>query len=421
MKSTTQRFTSFGISNEMIIAPTFQQGSEDSNQTITTARDSSSLGAVSCIAWFPSPHNISNSWAGNISTSSQLLTLLLVTVTTHCICIWAVIKSPHESQNCDSLRPLPITNISLNLLFDHIQNLDPEDMCSTDENIYQHFVIDNRVTCVCAISDLSMGSIVFGFSNGTLIRVDIELEDDCNWKIVWFRKIFDSSIDGIELTEDHSRKLFVWSGQVCTLIVLDRICTIPLILFEDSILSGVCLWKRSVMSYDVINSVTFVRIPQLLNCHPFPDCRVYALVVSLDGTIVCLPCHDDASESHQRLVLFSTPFQIFGLSVDPLGFSFSFLVNSNERTTKRYHQAIANHLHFRPLPWCPLSSMNNAKFLESMLWSIICDPSKSFCSLSSLYMLITQAVLEIEVNENDSSRREATHVDDDGILIGFSL
>jgi hypothetical protein len=335
------------------------------------------------------------------------------------------------------LVPLLITNISLNLLFGFLRSVESEKMYSVDADIFQDFACDDghrspTVTAVCAISGVS-GSMILGFSNGTLIRLDIELEDQCNWRIVWFRKVFECSIDGIEFAEDQSKKLFVWSGQVCTLIVFDRICTpLPPVVLEDLTLSGVCLWKRSIMSYDVISSITFVRIPQLLDRQllemiegveslPFPqDCRMYALVASLNGTIVCLPCQDEIPESHQRLVLFSTPFQISGLSVDPLGFSFSFLVNSNESTTKRYHQAVANHLHFRPLPWCPLSSVSHQKFFESILWSIICDPSKSFCSLSSLYLLVTQAVLEIESNEIDCSRKE-TVPEDDGIQFAFSL
>jgi hypothetical protein len=381
------------------------------------------------MTWFPSPHLLSlPNQPEDHSTPSRLPTLLLVTATTDCLCVWAIRNFSNESRYCDSLLcpSLPIAKISLSLVFDSLRAVEAEEASTADTDLGIDRNRSFNVTSLCAISNSSVGSIVFGLSNGTVIRVDIELEGHGDWDVIWYRNVFDSSIDGIELAEDQSKKLFIWSGQVCTLIVFDRIRTpVPPIISEGLTLSfDACLWKRSIMSYDVISSITIVNIPQRLDLHllemmegidslPFPkDCRVFAIVTSLDGTVVCLPCQDGVSESHRRLVLFSTPFQVFGLSVDPLGFSYSFLINSNESSTKRYHQAVANHLHFRSLPWCPVSSVNHLKYLESVLWSIVGDPTKGYCSLSSLYLLVAQAVLEIEPNELDYSRKEDAPADD---------
>jgi hypothetical protein len=324
------------------------------------------------------------------------------------------------------LCPSPITNIFFDSILEEIHSIPLENLYNIDPSAFDQDLGSGLgcrsslcVTSVCAIClSSSTWSLILGLSNGALIREDINFGGDnkYQWTPIWFRKLFDSTIDGIDHIEDLSENLLlIRAGQMAILIPFDRVCPIEPIIIEE--LSNIGLWRRCILSYDVVTSIRLVSIPALLDLQilntiegleapqfPETECRLYALVTSLDGTLVFFPCGSDIPES--RLVLFSTPFQIFGVSIDPLGLSYSFLVNSNESTTKRYHQASANYLYFRPLPWCPLISLTHTGYLESIIWSVIIDKKKRHCSLSSLNALMIQVVLELDLSEveDDSGR-----------------
>jgi hypothetical protein len=339
--------------------------------------------------------------------------------------VWAICLRPDPNEVHDfndptlwRVSPSPLTNILFDSILDEIHTASIEDIHNIDPRVFDQDSMGGLgcrsslcVTSVCAISlSSSSWSLILGLSNGILLREDINLgsDDSYIWNLIWFRRIFDSSIDGIDHIGDVSEKiLMAHSGQMGILIPFERVTPREPIIIQD--LPNIGLWRRCILSYDVVTSIRLVSIPAMLDLQilktieglesiQFPDTNcLYALVTSLDGTLVFFPCGADGPEC--RSVLFSTPFQIFGVSIDPLGLSYSFLVNSNESTTKRYHQAAANYLYYKPLPWCPLISLTHSGYLESILKSIAIDPGKRHCSLSSLNALMVQAVLELDLSE----------------------
>lgn len=320
---------------------------------------------------------------------------------------------------------LLLLSLPLSSIFAAISNIKHENVYNTSLDCQVSTLL--RLTSITSVSHSSTSSIslILGLSNGMLLRIDLQLSGtpaDYNWELLWSRQIFNCSIDGVSVLEVGScTTLFVVSGQLGTLIPFNRItCSETPHLMNNVVNSGyISYWNHYILSGDTITSFSVVNLPRQLDLsllegiegislpsHSFSKYCHYVLISSLDGIIRLIPVSGTDTDSNDSIVLFQTTFQISGLSVDPLGLSYSFLVNSNESTAKRYYQAKAHNIIFQPLPWCPIVSLADRPYLESLISSIVNDSSKASCSLTTLYSLISHLLLEFNTMSEAAYQKE---------------